>query len=107
MRRVISLLTALCLIASGLVILGLVTPIEPAQAASSCPPAITELENPSFEAPVLTNNTYQQLNDSKVPGWSTTATDHLIEIWKSGFNGVPAASGLQFAEINATQNAAL
>ena len=107
MRRVISLLTALCLIASGLVIVGLVTPIEPAQAASSCPPAITELDNPSFEAPVLTNNTYQQLNDSKVPGWSTTATDHLIEIWKSGFNGVPAASGLQFAEINATQNAAL
>jgi uncharacterized repeat protein (TIGR01451 family) len=104
---VISLLAALCLIASGLVVLGTFTPAQPAQAAASCPPAITELENPSFEAPILSTNTYQQLNDSKVPGWSTTATDRLIEIWKSGFNGVPAASGLQFAEINATQNAAL
>lgn len=103
MRRLLTLLFAIVLIASGITVLSTAN----ATAAASCPPAVSELDNASFEAPVLTNNTYQQLEDANVPGWSTTATDHLIEIWKSGFNGVPAAAGLQFAEINATQNAAL
>lgn len=44
---------------------------------------------------------------SMVEGWSTTATDAEIEIWQSGFNGVPAYRGDQFAEINANQTAAL
>lgn len=42
-----------------------------------------------------------------VQGWNTTATDHEIELWQSGFNGVPAYKGKQFAEINANQSAAL
>ncbi len=42
-----------------------------------------------------------------VEGWSTTATDAEIEIWQSGFSGVPAYRGEQFAEINANQSAAL
>ncbi len=33
--------------------------------------------------------------------WNTTATDRMIEIWGSGFGGVPAYSGNQFAELNA------
>ena len=98
MRRLLTLLFAIVLIASGITVLSTAN----ATAAASCPPAVSELDNASFEAPVLTNNTYQQLEDANVPGWSTTATDHLIEIWKTGFNGVPAAAGLQFAEINAT-----
>ncbi len=40
-------------------------------------------------------------------GWKTDATDHQIEIWSSGYNGVPAYEGNQFAEINANQVAAL
>lgn len=44
---------------------------------------------------------------SLVEGWSTTATDSEIEIWQSGFNGVSAHQGQQFAEINANQTAAL
>lgn len=44
---------------------------------------------------------------SMVEGWSTTATDAEIEIWQSGFNGVPSYRGDQFAEINANQTAAL
>ncbi|NEE54930.1 DUF11 domain-containing protein, partial [Streptomyces sp. SID8455] len=39
----------------------------------------------------------------RVPGWLTTATDHRIELWRSGFNGVPSAHGAQFAELNANQ----
>ncbi|KIF07707.1 hypothetical protein PL81_00425 [Streptomyces sp. RSD-27] len=39
----------------------------------------------------------------RVPGWLTTATDHRIELWRSGFQGVPAAEGAQFAELNANE----
>ncbi|CAN5678363.1 hypothetical protein BH10CHL1_BH10CHL1_39640 [soil metagenome] len=42
-----------------------------------------------------------------VDGWETTAKDKEIENWQTKFNGVPAAKGEQFAEINANQAAAL
>ncbi len=68
--------------------------------------------NGGFENPVIAGTTFQLVNETSVPGWETDATDNLIEIWKSGFNGgsgpgVPAYEGSQFAEINANQNAAL
>jgi CshA-type fibril repeat protein len=63
--------------------------------------------NGGFEAPVIPTTTFQLVNETTVPGWETDATDNLIEIWKSGFNGVAAYEGAQFAEINANQNAAL
>jgi len=76
--------------------------------------------NGSFEAPDV-NKTYSlaskkwgslpqtavSYKSSMVEGWSTTATDAEIEIWQSGFSGVPAHHGVQFAEINANQSAAL
>lgn len=76
--------------------------------------------NGSFEAPDV-NKTYALASKqwgslpqtavsykaSMVEGWSTTATDAEIEIWQSGFSGVPAHRGVQFAEINANQSAAL
>ncbi|MFF1285795.1 hypothetical protein ACFVY4_34655 [Streptomyces sp. NPDC058299] len=75
------------------------------------PPAVplrVSLVNGSFEAPAVTN--YEVLPDAsqtqaakRVPGWLTTASDHMIELWRSGFNGVPAAEGAQFAELNANQ----
>lgn len=40
-------------------------------------------------------------HEDNVSCWSTTATDRQIEIWGSGFGGVPAYSGNQFAELNA------
>ncbi|WP_412535844.1 DUF642 domain-containing protein [Marinobacter sp. MIT932201] len=39
------------------------------------------------------------LNPNPVPGWGSE--DNNIEIWNSGFNGVTAADGQQFAELNA------
>ncbi|NDB17700.1 MAG: hypothetical protein EB027_00170, partial [Actinobacteria bacterium] len=47
------------------------------------------------------------MSESNVPGWSTTASDQQIELWSSGFNGVPAAEGGQFAELNANMTSAL
>ncbi|MFJ2818590.1 isopeptide-forming domain-containing fimbrial protein [Streptomyces sp. NPDC087294] len=75
-------------------------------------PLRVALVNGGFEQPVVTN--YEILPDSsqtqaakRVPGWLTTATDHMIELWRSGFNGVPSAEGAQFAELNANQVATL
>ncbi len=47
----------------------------------------------------------QTQQPNRVPGWLTTATDHQIEIWKTGgtYLSVPSAEGgEQFAELNAT-----
>ncbi|HEV7230777.1 MAG TPA: hypothetical protein VGO45_05585, partial [Bacteroidia bacterium] len=41
------------------------------------------------------------------PCWRTTASDSSIEVWWSGFNGVPAYSGNQFIELNAYQVASM
>jgi choice-of-anchor A domain-containing protein len=67
--------------------------------------------NGSFELPIvpLKNGLpyFIQTNQSNVPGWSTTASDSLIELWTSGFHGVTAYHGNQFAELNATQASTL
>ncbi|MFJ4681797.1 hypothetical protein [Streptomyces sp. NPDC088789] len=76
----------------------------------STPPAPLRvaLVNGSFEEPPVTD--YEILPDSsqtqapkRVPGWLTTASDHMVELWHSGFLGVPSAEGAQFAELNANQ----
>lgn len=56
--------------------------------------------NGSFESPTIGAATYAILPTSNVTGWQTSA-ENFIEIWSSGFNGVPAAAGNQFAELNA------
>ena len=74
------------------------------------------VESPPLSSSLLTNGgfespnagaTYVQVADATVPGWSTTASDGLIELWHTGFNGVPAGVGTQFAELNATQPSTL
>lgn len=56
--------------------------------------------NGGFETPVIAASSYAILPTSSVNGWQTSA-ENFIEIWSSGFNGVPAANGNQFAELNA------
>jgi len=67
--------------------------------------AIGSLVNGDFELPDFTPAgdppSFTIIDQSDVPGWQTTATDGRIELWDSGFQGVPAFSGEQFAEINA------
>lgn len=43
------------------------------------------------------------IDQGEVFGWNTTASDGLIEIWESGFNGVDAYNGDRFVEFNATE----
>ncbi|CAL9317430.1 hypothetical protein SUDANB25_05691 [Streptomyces sp. SudanB25_2051] len=69
-------------------------------------PLRVALVNGSFEEPTVTGveilpDASQTQEARRVPGWLTTAPDHRIELWRSGFNGVPAADGAQFAELNA------
>ncbi|GAA3896688.1 hypothetical protein GCM10022244_03570 [Streptomyces gulbargensis] len=77
---------------------------------STPPPAPRRvaLVNGSFEQPAV--NGVEFLPDAsqtqaakKVPGWLTTASDHMIELWSNGTHGVPSAEGAQFAELNANE----
>lgn len=63
--------------------------------------------NGDFENGPKLPTSYTITNESNVEGWSTTATDNKIELWKSGFLGVPAPSGTYFAELNANRTSAL
>ncbi|MEV6124161.1 hypothetical protein AB0M23_27250 [Streptomyces sp. NPDC052077] len=75
------------------------------------PPSVplrVTLANGGFEEPAVTGveilpDSSQTQAAKRVPGWLTTATDHMIELWRSGFQGVPSAVGAQFAELNANQ----
>ncbi|MBO9611835.1 MAG: T9SS type A sorting domain-containing protein [Dyadobacter sp.] len=71
--------------------------------ACSC----TYLSNTSFEDTQITSSygLYNQNTNPKISPWRTTATDNMQEVWRSGFNGVPAYDGKQFIELNAYQNA--
>jgi hypothetical protein len=61
-----------------------------------------------FETPSLAANGQNWTSSSTAAtGWSTTEPDHKIEVWTSGFYGVSAYEGNQFAEINANEQATL
>jgi len=68
------------------------------------------LKNTGFEpplTPVVAAGTYSTMDASLLVGWKTTATDNKIEIWGTGYKGVPAAEGVQFAELNANYSSRL
>lgn len=65
------------------------------------------LTNGGFESLSVPLSTYIITNKTNVPGWNTTASDNQIEIWQSGYLGVPAFEGTKFAELNANVVAAL
>ncbi|GLW25556.1 hypothetical protein DI270_013010 [Microbispora triticiradicis] len=70
--------------------------------AVPCTDTPVALANGSFEEPPITG--FQMLPDASTNpsiGWRTTATDNLVEFWRNGYGGVPAADGQQFAELNA------
>lgn len=58
--------------------------------------------NTDFEDQQVVNpGAFTLVNQSNVPCWNTTASDQQVEVWGTGFNGVPAYSGNQFIELNA------
>ncbi|MEU8758037.1 hypothetical protein [Streptomyces sp. NPDC048659] len=80
--------------------------VAPAPASTVCAKP-QRLANGGFEEPVIPDASWDLLDEDKVPGWDTTASDRVIELWSSGFRGVPAAEGRQFAELNANEPSSL
>ncbi|WP_353088554.1 LamG-like jellyroll fold domain-containing protein [Flavobacterium sp.] len=56
--------------------------------------------NGNFESPVLSPNTSSSVPLVNTSGWLNTV-ESTLEIWSTGFNGVPAATGNQFVKLNA------
>lgn len=105
-RRVVAGATAALLLAAGLTVVTQAVAPLPASAAqdpTQCAGSLS-LANGSFEQPAFTGGV-TIVDESSIPGWTTTATDRQIEIWRSPGNprGYPAAQGSQFAELNAFQ----
>ncbi|MEU4158021.1 hypothetical protein [Actinoplanes sp. NPDC026670] len=82
--------------------LSLVLPFRmtPAVAAQTVCPTAVSLTNGDFEQPVISTGSVSIMAQTLVPGWLTTATDKMIELWR-GYGGVTPASGSQHAELNA------
>ncbi|QXG75642.1 DUF11 domain-containing protein [Modestobacter sp. L9-4] len=76
------------------------------QTPTECANAVG-LVNGGFELPAVKVNELSFFDQSKVPGWKTTASDGQIEIWHNVHEGVTAAGGTQHAELNANKPSAL
>ncbi|MEV4853068.1 MULTISPECIES: DUF7507 domain-containing protein [unclassified Microbacterium] len=105
-RRALAGALSVLMIAAGLTVVTETVSPSPASAAqdpTQCAGSLA-LANGSFEQPAFTAGV-SIVNADVVPGWSTTATDNQVEIWRSPGNprGYAAAQGSQFAELNATQ----
>jgi hypothetical protein len=70
-------------------------------ALAACGSGMTSLQNGGFESPPVAADTFTLFPAASVPPWLTTDSLDQIEIWGTGFLGVPAAQGNAFAEINA------
>jgi hypothetical protein len=69
--------------------------------AAVCDGSGASLGDGGFETPVVAPNTFTLFPAASVPPWQTTDSLGQIEIWGTGFLGVPAAEGNAFAELNA------
>ncbi len=64
---------------------------------------VSTLRNGDFESPVIPARTYRFLPSTTTGlAWKNTAED-VVEMWSTGFSGVPSAEGNQFAELNANK----
>ena len=82
---------------------GIPSAVASGEGTTDCPNGTSLLENAGFEEPALSLGSYSLILEDSVPGWFTTDTTGYIEIWSTGFNGVPSYTGNQFAELNANE----
>ncbi|HEA51918.1 hypothetical protein LCGC14_0590290 [marine sediment metagenome] len=64
----------------------------------AAPASANLIQNGSFEDDVISANSWQSFTD--IAGWEADANNERFEIWND-YNGVTAAEGDQFAELNA------
>jgi hypothetical protein len=70
-----------------------------------CPGGV--IQNGGFELPVIPPAATSGQSQINVPGWKTTATDKVIEVWSTGAQSTLSAEGNQFVELNANQASTL
>lgn len=111
-KRLLSLVLTLCMVLSLVPMSALATGDLNSDSNSDPNTADNAIVNGSFEKPGQTKMLAPQLEAQTVPGWSTTATGHLIEfgvnigrsyapqLWGSD-KSIP--NGNQFAELNADE----
>ncbi|HEY6634510.1 MAG TPA: DUF11 domain-containing protein [Acidimicrobiia bacterium] len=98
---------------SMLLMLAFVPVVTTSIPAAAAPVDCSRGVNLGFEAPLVRTNpmgpapNWALFAEADVPGWSTSASDGLIELWESNFLGVPSFAGGQHAEVNATQSSVL
>jgi uncharacterized repeat protein (TIGR01451 family) len=97
-RRAASALAAALVTASSLVLLP-ASPAVAAQVPSSCSPTVS-VTNGGFEDPQFGVGV-SIVDQSSIPGWSTTASDGQMEIWH--VTTPSPHTGTQHAELNANQ----
>lgn len=73
---------------------------------AACETSTDQLMNGGFETPAVPPATVNFFTTETAP-WQTTDSLGEIEIWGTGFNGVPAAEGNAFAELNANSDGTL
>lgn len=109
-KRLLSLVLTLCMVLSLVPMSALATGDPSSDSNSNT--ADNAIVNGSFEDPARTDKNAPQLEADDVPGWSTTATDHLIEFGVNtqtkyapqlSGNDKSIPHGKQFAELNANQ----
>ena len=83
------------------------TSVPAAVPATVCEPAQVAIVNGGFEDPSVKTGFPTKLAQTDVPGWFTTGSGGLIEMWPSGYEGYAAAEGKQFVELNANSPDAL
>ena len=74
--------------------------------------SVPAIVNGGFESPTVASGfQFVGYNNSPTPAagiaWDTTDPTKVVEIWHTGFNGVPSDTGTQFAELNANNVATL
>ena len=75
--------------------------------AAPCDGSTSALQNGGFEIPGVPAGTFQLLPAASVPPWLTTDSSNQIEIWGTGFLGLPAPEGANFTELNANSAATI
>ena|GEM_PF-1791388 len=67
------------------------------------------VNNRPFPDPTAPHGVYSLVHEDEVPGWKTTASDHLLQIerYENGNVNISRAHGNQFAELNATEASTL
>ena len=80
-----------------LAVFGAVCPSASAQVPSRVCAQPAGVVNGGFEQPDV--GQFFSYTESQVPGWETTSPDGRVEIWQTGYLGVPSAVGSQHAEL--------